>query len=351
MHRIKVGIIGQGRSGRDIHARTLIDRLADKFEIVAVSDPLPERMEETRAETGCRTYADYRMMLDARNMDLVVNASMSHQHVPLNHEIMNAGLNVLSEKPLARCVADVDAMMATARKNGVRLAVFQQSRFATTFLKVKDIMDSGLLGRIVMVKVYFNGFARRWDWQTLQEMTAGNLLNTGPHPLDQALQFFGGDDTPDVVCHMDRVNTFGDAEDHVKIILSGRDRPVIDLEVSSCAAYAPMVYQVYGAQGGLSGDHAKLNWKYFKPEEAPPQQLIREPLPDRRYCTETLVWYEEAWEALPEALEFNCRVAAYYEDLYAAMTEGRPLTVTLAQVRRQIMIIEECHRQNPFRVF
>ena len=47
----------------------------------------------------------------------------------------------------------------------------------------------------------------------------GNLMNTGPHPLDQALQLFG-EGMPRVACFMDRANTLGDAEDFVKVILS-----------------------------------------------------------------------------------------------------------------------------------
>ena len=45
-----------------------------------------------------------------------------------------------------------------------------------------------MLGRIVQVSLSFSGFARRWDWQTLQEYKGGNLLNTGPHPMDQAMR-------------------------------------------------------------------------------------------------------------------------------------------------------------------
>ncbi len=346
MRKIRVGVIGQGRSGRNIHAKCLHERLRDRFEVGAVSDPRPERCEESHRETGCEVHTDYRTLLEDSSLDLVVNASMSDQHVPINLEIIAAGRNLLAEKPLAPTAADVDRMTEAAEKAGVLFAVFQQSRFAPTFLKLREILDSGILGRTVMIKVAFNGFARRWDWQTLQARVGGNLYNTGPHPLDQALQLFGDED-PSVFCLMDRVNTFGDAEDHVKVVLSGANRPTIDLEISSCAGHSPYVYQVYASCGGLIGDHARLEWKYFKPEEAPEQRLVRDPLPNRAYCGEELTWHTDSWESTPEWLSFDYRVEAFYASLYETMVNGAPLAVTVPQVRRQIAVIEECHRQNP----
>jgi len=116
-------------------------------------------------------------------------------------------------------------------------------------VQVQKVIKSGVLGRIVQISIAFNGFSRRWDWQTMQSRNGGNLANTGPHPLDQALQLFGKG-MPKVTCYMDHTdNSLGDAEDHVKVLLSGRGHPTIDLEVSSCCAYPCFVYNVYGTRG------------------------------------------------------------------------------------------------------
>jgi predicted dehydrogenase len=63
-----------------------------------------------------------------------------------------------------------------------------------------------VLGRIVQISIAFNGFSRRWDWQTTRRYMGGNLLNTGPHPVDQALVLFGKG-MPDVWCRMDRTRS------------------------------------------------------------------------------------------------------------------------------------------------
>ncbi|HAH86665.1 MAG TPA: gfo/Idh/MocA family oxidoreductase [Armatimonadetes bacterium] len=346
MKRLNVGIIGQGRSGFDIHAH-LLKNMPGRFKIAAVCEPDAARLDYVRNILECDGYMDYHEMLQRQDLDIVVNASPSHLHVPVSLEVLEAGHNLLCEKPLARYVADVDKLIAKSRETGKLFAIYQQSRFAPYFEQVRKVIDSGVLGRIIMVKIAFNGFSRRWDWQTLSEFNGGNLLNAGPHPLDQALQLFGPDTMPEVFCLMDRVNTLGDAEDHVKLILHGNDRPTVDLEISSCCTYPLYTYQVYGANGGLTGNMEHMEWKYFKPEEAPQQELHRDPLPGRKYCGESLKWYSKKWH-VPESKSqlYDTMGAAFYRNLYDALTKGAPLAVTPAHVRQQVAVIEECYRQD-----
>ncbi len=345
--KLRAAVIGQGRSGFSIHVHSM-GLIPELYEIAAVADPIQERVDEAVEKTGCKGYTDYKAMLTEGGFDFVVNASPSYLHVPISLEIMDAGYDVLCDKPLARYVSEVDELIAKSTDIGKRLAIFQQSRFAPYFRKVREIIDSGVLGRIVMIKVAFNGYARRWDWQTLQELYGGNLLNTGPHPLDQALQLFGDAEDPEVWCRMDRVNTYGDAEDHVKLLLSGKKSPTIDIEISSACAYPQYLYQVYGTRGGLAGTMDKIDWKHFDPSQAPEQKLTREPLENRQYCREKLPWKEETWN-LPEEQSnlFDVIGKRYYRDLYAGFAEGKPMEVTVEQVRRQVAVIEKCHKQNP----
>ena len=350
MSRIRVGIIGQGRSGRDIHGEYLAKD--DRFQIVAVADELADRQRRAAEEYGCQAYGDYRKMLRRGDLDLVVNASYSFQHAAVTLAVLKAGINCLTEKPFATRARDVDRMIAAAARSGKLLAVYQQSRYAPYFQQVRKVIDSGVLGRIVQVSIAFNGFARRWDWQTLTEFGGGNLLNTGPHPLDQALQLFGTDTMPQVTCCMDRAVTWGDAEDHVHLTLRGEGRPLIVLEISSCCAYPCFTYNVYGTQGGLKAGTTHADWKYFLPAEAPPQQLRREPIckPDGTpaYCREKLTWHEGSWNNPTEGQDlFHSMSASFYNMLYRSLTEGAPLEITPQQVRQQIAVIELCRKQNP----
>jgi len=342
---VRVGLIAYGRSGRDIHTDHL--KNDPKYRIVAVTEVSAERRREAAEELGADTYDDYREMIRRDDLDLVINTTPSHLHVPVTLKVLQSGHHCLCEKPLARRAADVDKLIAASKKAKRVLAIYQQSRFGPYFQQAGKVIDSGVLGRIVMIKIAFNGYSRRWDWQTLQEYGGGNLLNTGPHPLDQALVLFG-DGMPEVKCIMDRCNTFGDAEDHVKLLLTGKGHPTIDLEISSCCAYSPYVYQVYGTQGGLTGTTEDLRWRYFNPKQAPKQKLIRTPMPGRAYCREKLRWIEKTW-TVPERKSdlFGTMAAQFYGHLYKTLAGGAPLVITPQQVRRQIAVIEEAHRQNP----
>lgn len=353
MRKLRVGILGQGRSGHSIHGYAL-SGLQDKYVIAAVVDPIEERRNRAVQEYSCEVFADYHELLERKDLalDFIVNATPSYLHYPITIDLLEKGFNVLCEKPAARKAEEVDNMVAQSKKSGKLLAFFQQSRFAPYFCQVRKVIDSGILGRIVQISIAFNGFARRWDWQCSQAYNGGNLLNTGPHPLDQALQLFGTDMMPEVRCFMDRANSFGDAEDYVKLLLKGPGRPVVDLEISSCCAYPCFTYNVQGTNGGLKGTMEHIDWKYFKPEEAAEQKLTLTPLTDEKglpaYCTESLKWYEESWDVPADQADLFTTIAhRYYHMLYETIVNGAPLAIKPEEVRLQIAVAEECHRQNP----
>lgn len=350
MKQIRIALLGQGRSGRDIHGLHL-KKDTERFKVVAVVDQMEIRRLRAAEEYGCDVYADYHEILDRDDIDIVVNALPSNLHFAVTKDLLEHNFNVLCEKPFVPTVEEYDILVSIAEERGLKLLVFQQSRFANYFLKVKEIIASGVLGRIVHIGVQFNGYARRWDWQCCLDLNGGNLANTGPHPLDQALNLLDYyDGMPQVFCHMDRCNTFGDAEDYCKLILKAPDRPIIDLDISSCDAYPSYTYKVEGTRGTLKGTMAHIDWKYFKEEEAPEQKLIRESLTMGEeklpaYCVESLKWYEESWDGDPQA-PFIAAVQTYYDQVYALLTEGREHDIKLFQVRQQLAIIREAHRQN-----
>lgn len=347
---IRVAILGQGRSGRDIHGAWL-SRDTERYQILAVVDPLPERRERAQAEYGCDTYSDYTSLLQRDDLDLIVNAAPSKFHVPITLALLEAGHSVLCEKPLASSVADVDKLIAAAERSGKLLAIFQQSRYSPAFCKLREVIASGVLGEIVQISIAYDGFSRRYDWQTLTQEMGGNLLNTGPHPLDQALQLLGTDVTPQVTCLMRHTISYGNAEDHVLLILSAEGRPILHLQISSCNRFPGPTYQVYGTQGGLKGDTKRLAWEFYDPATAPELKLITVPIQHPNgtpaYCSDSLQWRKEEWNAPETPGLFEGMAHAFYSMLYRTLTAGEPLEITPQQVRQQIAVIEACQAQNP----
>lgn len=347
--KIRVGIIGQGRSGRNIHAETL-KNLSDQYVIAAVSDEMEDRRERAVKDYGCKAYSDYREMLKQDDLDLIVNATPSHLHVPVSLEILEAGFHVLCEKPLARKPEEVDQLIAAAEKAGKVLAVFQQYRYNAVVQEINRVLESGVLGRIVQISITASAFSRRWDWQTLKSRNGGSLLNTGAHFVDLSLQWLGTDELPRILCRMDSANSFGDAEDYCKIMLDTPNKPLVDIEISSCNAYPGPTYVIQGTNGGLKASNRSAEWKYFKPEEAPHRELDEKPLSNEDgmpvYCREELTWYNGSWTA-GEGASYPAPPVAFYNMLHNTLVNGQPLEITPQHVRQQISIMDEAFRQNP----
>ena len=197
--KIKVAIAGFGRSGRDIHAVYLAGD--PRFKVVAIADALPERREQAVAEHKCKVYEDFHPMIDAGGFDLLVNATPTRFHVPCSLYGFEHGVHVLSEKPSAPTLAEYDRIISASKGAGKLFFPFQNSRFRPEFMKMQEIIASGILGNIVCIRTNWSGFGRRWDWQNFQYQFGGNLYNTGPHPVDQAVVLYG-EAMPKVFCRM-----------------------------------------------------------------------------------------------------------------------------------------------------
>lgn len=339
---VRVGIAGLGRSGWSIHAG-LLEPLKNKYRIVAICDPNQSRQKEAIDRFRCRAYRELNKLLKDPQVELVIVATPSYLHAIHSVQALKAGKDVVCEKPMALKLSDADRMIEVAKKTGHILTIFQNRRYSPDFVKVREVITSGKLGRIVMIRMVEHGFSRRWDWQTLKEFGGGTLNNNGPHFIDQALQLFG-EAEPKIFCHLERTLTCGDAEDHMKIILQGRGAPMIDLEITSACAYPQESWLIMGTQGGLTGSSNRLRWKYFDPHDLPLRTVEREPVPDRSYNAEDIPWKEETWDLSRDS---GPGQTGFYLDLYNILRKGVPLTITPESVRRQIAVIEECHKQCP----
>ncbi|MEM1582027.1 MAG: Gfo/Idh/MocA family oxidoreductase [Candidatus Bathyarchaeia archaeon] len=335
--KIRVGIGGLGRSGWNIHAE-IFEALSDKYQVIAVSDPIEERRREAVARFGCKSYPEFEHLIKDEEIDLVVVATPSHLHASHTIMALESGKNVVCEKPMATSLSEADRMIEASERTGNILVIFQNSLFAPDYLKVKEVILSGKLGRIILVKIYNHTFSRRWDWQTLRKFGGGELRNNGVHLIAQALEIIG-DKEPEVFCDLQRALTLGDAEDHVKILLKAPNSPLIDIEMTRACAYPQDKWLVMGTRGGLAGTSSSLKWKYFNPETLPPRELEVEPTPDRSYNFESIPWFEEEWR-LSEP--YQSSGILFYKELYKTLRYGAPPPVPLNLARKIMWVVEKC---------
>lgn len=335
---IKTAIIGLGRSGWAIHKAALA-QIPDKFTITAVVDADANRQKDAIEQLRCKAYGDYKEVLNDKEIELVVVTVPSFLHKQYVIDALNAGKACICEKPMALDSKEADEMIAVSKKNKMFLTIFQNLRYNPAYFKVREVINSGKLGRIVLIRSGIHSFGRRWDWQTLKEFGGGLLNNYGSHKLDQILQIFG-EAEPEIFCDLQRTLTLGDAEDHVKLILKAKGAPIVDIELSSAAAYPQEEWLVMGTQGGLTGNSNKLKWKYFDPKELAPRVVDKKSTPDRSYNREVLPWKEETWDAGDQ----NTGNLNFYADVYNSIRNGAPVAITPESVRRQIAILEKCRK-------
>lgn len=195
---LTIGIVGTGGI-----ARAHVDgyqRFAEECEIVALCDPAPGRAEALRAELGldgARVYTDAAEMLAAeQSLDLVSVATPPSTHAALSIQALEAGVDVLVEKPMAPSLEECDAMIAAAKDNGRLLSVVAQNRFRDDIATLKEVLDSGLAGPVTHAQVssaWWRGteYYDLWWRGTWEREGGGCTLNHAIHHLDMTLWMLG----------------------------------------------------------------------------------------------------------------------------------------------------------------
>ena len=341
--RLEVGILGLGRSGWNIHADALAEH--DGFAVTAVADPVEDRRREAEDRFGCTSFADAEALLETAEVDVVVVATPSHTHVPLTIRALQAGRHVVAEKPMAASVAEMDEMVAVAERAGRVLTCYQPRRLDPDFAFVQEVLASGRLGEIVLVRRTSHRFTRRSDWQTLRKYDGGELSNTVPHLLDQVLLLLG-EEPSDLFADLRHTVGLGDAEDHVKLCLRAEGGPLAEIESSLAMAIPQPAWQISGTTGALVGDGTTFTLRWFDPNSLVSLALDEGPAVGRRYGNgETIDWQQEV-----RTLGRGNRSQAlrYYDRLESTLRDGAEVFVTPASVRGQIQVIENARRQTGY---
>jgi len=193
---LRIGLIGTGGIAQS-HIEAYLE-FPDLCQIVALSDIAPDKaagLKQRYDLSEAVVVDDHRQLADL-GLDLVSVCTPPSTHAPVTIDCLDAGINVLCEKPMAPSLEECDAMLEAEARSGRTLSIVAQNRFRDDMTTLKQAVDSGLIGPISLMKVDSNWWRGRsyydlWWRGTWASEGGGCTLNHAVHHIDLALWLMG----------------------------------------------------------------------------------------------------------------------------------------------------------------
>lgn len=198
MKKIQVAIIGCGSIARGSHIPHYISNEAS--EIKYFCDIIPERADAMVEKHGCgKAVYDYHEILNDPDLDAVSVCTHNDFHARISIDFMNAGKDVLCEKPAARVLSEALEMQKVAHETGRTLNIGVCNRFGAAVNHIKKLIDDGDLGEVYHVYASFRAHRSipglGGDFTRKDISGGGALIDWGVHYLD-LIMYCCGEPTP-----------------------------------------------------------------------------------------------------------------------------------------------------------
>jgi len=162
--------------------------------LAAIVEPNEAMARAACTQLGLDTYyADYKQALDDKNVDAMVVVTPTKFHCGIVVDAAKAGKHILCEKPMARTVEDCRKMNQAAKDAGVVLQIGFMRRFDASFVQAKEVVDSGAIGDVVMVRSNTRGPSIPKPWMYDIEESLGPLAEVNSHDIDTCRWFTGSE--------------------------------------------------------------------------------------------------------------------------------------------------------------
>ena len=188
---VQVGIIGSGFVA-DIHADAF-QRFVPNAEVVAVASPTPGKAARFASKHSIpNAFESYRDLLAMPDIDLITLALPNDLHCQVTLDAARAGKHIVCEKPLCRTLEEADQMIDACRQQGVLLLYAEELLFAPKYVRARQLVEEGALGRAFLVKQWEEHFGPHepWFWD-VNRSGGGVMLDMGCHSIEYARWVFG----------------------------------------------------------------------------------------------------------------------------------------------------------------
>jgi perosamine synthetase len=256
--RVRVAIVGCGQMGR-WHLEAYQRNPA--VDVVAFADTSMAAAERFAAATGGRAYASHRELLARERLDGVSICVVPVSHCEVVLDALEAGVHVLSEKPLAVSLSEARTMTEAAQRQGSHLLTGLKFRFFDEVREAKKLIDSGALGRPVNARLMFAAdLDMSGKWYADPGLSGGGIvMDNGAHAFDLVEFLLGPIVTVSAVAWRARQLA---VEDCASISCRLRSGGTVSIDLTWSVAAPPRAYlEIYGEQGTLALDYGGLSYR------------------------------------------------------------------------------------------
>lgn len=189
--KIKTVLVGTGVRGTSFWGKTLVEDYPDIMEFVGLCDINPGRLEYARGYmgVGCPTYTDFTTMVRETGPDLVIVTTKDSTHHEFIIKGLDMGCDVLTEKPLTTDETKCQAILDAERRSNNKLIVGFNYRWGPYPTKIKELLQSGIIGRITSVDFHwylntYHGASYFRRWHGLRQSSGTLWVHKATHHFD-----------------------------------------------------------------------------------------------------------------------------------------------------------------------
>lgn len=252
--RIRTAVVGYGLSGSVFHAPLIAADQRYSLDVIATSDAGRQGAAMERYP-GIKTVPDGDAVLAlAADLDLVVLGTPPATHFPLAKAALEAGLDVVVDKPFAVSSAEGQELIALAEGLGRVLTVFHNRRWDGDFLTVRKLLAGHALGDVTRFESSFERWSpeisKAWKATATAADGGGVLFDLGSHLIDQALLLFG----PATVIHAELLARRPDekADDDAFLVLRHESGVLSHLSMNMLCPQQGPRFRLLGSSGGFT---------------------------------------------------------------------------------------------------
>lgn len=187
---IRTAIVGFGISAKVFHAPFVAAN--KEFELTAVLERSKE--ESKQLYPNAKVVRTIEELVNDKELDLIVITTPNETHFPYAKLALEAGKNVILEKPFTNTIEEARELVAIAAKSKGILSVYQNRRYVSDFLTIREILEKNLLGELHTFEAHYDRYRaeeRPNAWREKPKPGSGILYDLGAHIIDQAFTLFG----------------------------------------------------------------------------------------------------------------------------------------------------------------